>query len=146
MAFLRVRKSGLILEYKIGAPLFVSSPRPAQRGEGRVRAVLRPHCGEHAQSIDYDQQRTEFLQARGYGVMRVWDNEALTNTYGVLEKVLEMLEEKPLTLVPMRPDRKARRESGLHPLPVSRGEGKNERGNGKKREPNHVKITHTKVG
>lgn len=30
--------------------------------------------------------------------MRVWDNEALTNADGVLEKVLEILEEKPLTL------------------------------------------------
>ncbi|MBI4063665.1 MAG: endonuclease domain-containing protein [Elusimicrobia bacterium] len=64
----------------------------------KKRLVIELDGGQHARSIGYDRQRTEFLQARGYRVMRVWDNEALTNADGVLEKVLEILEEKPLTL------------------------------------------------
>ena len=70
--------------------------------------VIEFDGGQHAQSIRYDRQRTRFLQTQGYRVLRVWDNEALTNTNGVLEKALEMIEDNPSPC----------------PLPVSRGEGK----------------------
>jgi len=53
--------------------------------------------GQHAQppQEEKDRDRTRFLEERGFRVLRFWDNEVLTNTEGVLERILEALEEAP---------------------------------------------------
>jgi very-short-patch-repair endonuclease len=44
--------------------------------------------GQHAEQQRYDARRTEFLIARGFKVIRFWDNEVLTQTSAVLESIL----------------------------------------------------------
>ncbi|WP_109108133.1 DUF559 domain-containing protein [Azospirillum sp. TSO35-2] len=46
--------------------------------------------GQHADS-SYDDARTEFLRARGWRVLRFWNNEVLRNPEGVAASVLEAL-------------------------------------------------------
>jgi len=45
--------------------------------------------GQHAEQAGYDEHRTRHLQAKGYRVLRFWNNEALTNIESVLEVILE---------------------------------------------------------
>lgn len=45
--------------------------------------------GQHAEQQEYDEHRTRHLQAKGYRVLRFWNNEALTNIESVLEVILE---------------------------------------------------------
>jgi very-short-patch-repair endonuclease len=47
--------------------------------------------GQHADQADYDERRTRHLQARGYRVLRFWNNDVLTNIESVLEVILEGL-------------------------------------------------------
>ena len=48
------------------------------------KLVLEVDGGQHADSIS-NRARTEFLQQRGFVVLRFWNNEVLGNTNGVLE-------------------------------------------------------------
>ena len=47
--------------------------------------------GQHADQADYDERRTQHLQARGYRVLRFWNNDVLTNLEGVLTVILGSL-------------------------------------------------------
>ena len=47
--------------------------------------------GQHALRKQEDQKRTEYIESQGYRVLRFWDNEALTNTEGVLQRIVEAL-------------------------------------------------------
>ncbi|GAH59825.1 unnamed protein product, partial [marine sediment metagenome] len=38
-----------------------------------------------------DEERTTWLKGRGYQVLRLWNNDVLTNMEGVLEKIEEAL-------------------------------------------------------
>jgi len=40
--------------------------------------------GQHAEQQAYDDKRTAFLQAKGFKVLRYWNNEVLENTGNVL--------------------------------------------------------------
>jgi very-short-patch-repair endonuclease len=51
------------------------------------RLVLELDGGHHADQVQADQRRTEFLTKAGYRVLRFWDNEVLTDTEAVLQKI-----------------------------------------------------------
>jgi adenine-specific DNA-methyltransferase len=49
--------------------------------------------GQHAEAVAYDENRTRFMQAEGYRVLRFWNNEVLTQTGAVRERILQALHE-----------------------------------------------------
>jgi very-short-patch-repair endonuclease len=51
--------------------------------------------GQHAEQVGYDEHRTRHLQAKGYRVLRFWNNEALTNIESVIEVILEAAARPP---------------------------------------------------
>jgi very-short-patch-repair endonuclease len=55
--------------------------------------IIEVDGSQHADSED-DQRRTSLLEAEGWRVIRFWDNDALTNTEGVLLAVLEALQKE----------------------------------------------------
>ena len=55
------------------------------------RLVVEVDGGQHALETPVDGARTEFLAAQGYRVLRFWNNEVITNTEGVLERISEVL-------------------------------------------------------
>jgi very-short-patch-repair endonuclease len=55
------------------------------------KLIVELDGGQHAARADYDAGRTAFLQALGYRVLRFWDNEALGNTGGMLERIAQSL-------------------------------------------------------
>ena len=42
---------------------------------------------QHLEQIEYDRRRTEYLESRGYRVLRFWNNEVLKNIHGVLNGI-----------------------------------------------------------
>jgi very-short-patch-repair endonuclease len=53
------------------------------------KLIVELDGGQHAMGANYDAGRTAFLQALGYRVLRFWDNEALGNTDGVLQRIAQ---------------------------------------------------------
>jgi very-short-patch-repair endonuclease len=51
------------------------------------KLIVELDGGQHAVQADHDAARTAFLQALGYRVLRFWDNDALGNTDGVLQRI-----------------------------------------------------------
>ncbi|MEO7744179.1 MAG: endonuclease domain-containing protein [Usitatibacter sp.] len=46
--------------------------------------IVEVDGGQHADQVDRDEERTAWLRARGYSVVRYWNNEVLKNLEGVL--------------------------------------------------------------
>ena len=66
--------------------------------------VVELDGGQDAEQSAADQARTDFLESRGYRVLRFWNNDVLTNLEGVVEGISEALESP-------------------HPCPLPKGEG-----------------------
>jgi very-short-patch-repair endonuclease len=57
--------------------------------------IIEIDGGHHAENLTYDQERTLFLEAKEYKVLRFWNNEVLNNITGVLEMILKSLGPSP---------------------------------------------------
>jgi len=65
----------------------------------RARLVVELDGSQHAP--DTDATRTSFLQAKGFHVVRFWDNDVLSNTSAVLAAILDVLENRTLSPTPL---------------------------------------------
>jgi very-short-patch-repair endonuclease len=54
------------------------------------RLVIELDGGVHEEQLEYDQARTEFLNAYGYRVIRFPNEEVLTNLTSVLKQILQV--------------------------------------------------------
>ncbi len=52
-----------------------------------AKLVVELDGGQHADEREYDNRRTKWLEARGYQVLRFWNNEAFENIEGVLSEI-----------------------------------------------------------
>jgi very-short-patch-repair endonuclease len=59
------------------------------------RLVIEADGGEHAERAGRDAERTRWLAARGYRVMRFWNHQVLGETEAVLAAIHEALGEHP---------------------------------------------------
>ncbi len=53
--------------------------------------VIEVDGGHHALQADEDRERTDYLAARGYRMLRFWNNEVQTQPDAVLERILAVL-------------------------------------------------------
>ena len=51
--------------------------------------------GQHVEAEEADVQRTAYLKARGFRVIRFWNNDVLENTDGVVEAIAQVLADSP---------------------------------------------------
>ncbi|MGF6351136.1 endonuclease domain-containing protein [Variovorax sp. W2I14] len=58
-----------------------------------AKLILELDGGQHVEAAAYDESRTHFMQGQGYRVLRFWNNEVLTQTESVRERVLQALQE-----------------------------------------------------
>ena len=63
--------------------------------------IVEADGGQH--QPEADQERTAFLEARDYEVLRFWNNDVLGNTIGVLEVIAATAEERRKTLTQPSP-------------------------------------------
>jgi very-short-patch-repair endonuclease len=52
-----------------------------------LKLIIELDGGQHANSINYDGQRSLFLEKRGFKVIRFWNNDVIENSVGVLEAI-----------------------------------------------------------
>ena len=55
------------------------------------RLIIEIDGGQHALATNADDARTAWLEARGFCVVRFWNNEVLKNPDGVIELILAAL-------------------------------------------------------
>ena len=58
-----------------------------------ARLVIELDGGQHAEQSEADAARTQWLEGRGFRVLRFWNNEVEENLDGVLMRILEVLKE-----------------------------------------------------
>src|SRR5207245_3607148 len=56
-----------------------------------LKVIIELDGGQHAAQARSDTERTAFLEALGYRVLRFWNNDALGNTDGVLQRIAQAL-------------------------------------------------------
>ena len=56
------------------------------------RLAIELDGGQHAARRQADETRSKFWRARGYRILRFWDDEVLKNADAVLSKILEVTE------------------------------------------------------
>ena len=54
--------------------------------------IIEVDGGQHNEQQDYDDERTRWLEERGFRVLRFWNNQVLIETDGVLEDIARKLE------------------------------------------------------
>jgi very-short-patch-repair endonuclease len=60
------------------------------------RLIIELDGGQHSESTE-DRERDRELCARGYRVVRIWNNDVIENLDGVIQTLLSELEKQPLT-------------------------------------------------
>ena len=60
-----------------------------------AKLVIEIDGGQHGEEIGYDGARTAFLQAKGYRVLRFWNNDVLGNLEGVVTTIEQALRFPP---------------------------------------------------
>jgi very-short-patch-repair endonuclease len=59
-----------------------------------AKLIIELDGGQHASAVDYDAERTRFLEADGFQVLRFWNNDVLTHLDGVVRTIAERLESR----------------------------------------------------
>ncbi len=64
----------------------------------QAKLAIELDGGQHAEDsqLRYDEKRSAWLEQQGITVLRFWNNEALTNVEGVLQRISEVLRANPL--------------------------------------------------
>jgi very-short-patch-repair endonuclease len=57
----------------------------------KERLIIELDGGSHTETQGYDEVRTAWLEAKGYRVLRFWNNDVLGNQEGVIEVILDAL-------------------------------------------------------
>ena len=52
-----------------------------------AKLVIELDGGQHADAVAYDMERTRRIEAKGYRVLRFWNNDVLTNFESVLDVI-----------------------------------------------------------
>jgi very-short-patch-repair endonuclease len=58
-----------------------------------AKLIVELDGGQHVEAAGYDENRTRFIEAQGYRVLRFWNNEVLTQTDAVRERILQALQD-----------------------------------------------------
>ena len=62
------------------------------------KLIVEIDGGQHAERVQYDERRTNALRAKGFRLLRFWNNEVMQNTNAVLETILAEMNAGPSPL------------------------------------------------
>ena len=65
----------------------------------RAKLIIEVDGSQHLDQKDYDVERTEFLKAKGYQVLRFWNNDVLNNIQSVMSVILQAIPNRQITEV-----------------------------------------------
>ena len=85
------------------------------------KLVLELDGGGHSGCVK-DKARDEYMRKNGITVIRVWNNDALGNTYGVRQHIVNVIKKIDNTKTIPHPGPLPRGEGGKFPLPLGEDE------------------------
>ena len=68
-----------------------------------AKIIIELDGSQHLEQMDYDENRTRYLEMLGYKVLRFWNREVLNNIDAVLEVIWECVYIPPSDLRPPSP-------------------------------------------
>lgn len=94
------------------------------------KLIIEADGDTHAHQIEYDREREAFLAARGYRVLRFWNNDIVSNAEGVFQRIEQALASVPPLTPTLDPSpstgggkaRLRKRRSGLKELGARTGD------------------------
>ena len=63
----------------------------------RKKLIIELDGSQHLQQREYDQARTEYLELRGYTVLRFWNNAVMNDIDGVILAIMQAIAPKDLS-------------------------------------------------
>ena len=60
----------------------------------RQKLIIELDGSQHLEHKEYDEERTKYLEARGYRVLRFWNNDVMNNMEAVVEVIWSVLIEE----------------------------------------------------
>ncbi|WP_430980894.1 endonuclease domain-containing protein [Stakelama marina] len=60
-----------------------------------AKLVIEVDGGQHASQTEQDRDRSRFLEAEGYRVIRFWNNDVIERVEGVVTEIERVLVEMP---------------------------------------------------
>ena len=60
----------------------------------RKKLIIELDGSQHLEQEEYDNERTKYLEARRYRVLRFWNNEVMNEIETVLKVIWSVLQEK----------------------------------------------------
>jgi adenine-specific DNA-methyltransferase len=61
----------------------------------RLKLIIELDGGQHADQVEYDSARTEYLERQGYRVLRFWNNDVMKNIQGVIQIISKIIQPLP---------------------------------------------------
>jgi adenine-specific DNA-methyltransferase len=61
----------------------------------RLKLIIELDGGQHADQVEYDSARTEYLERQGYRVLRFWNNDVIKNVQGVIQVISIIIQPLP---------------------------------------------------
>jgi very-short-patch-repair endonuclease len=59
----------------------------------RKKLIIELDGSQHLEQHEYDEERTKYLEARGYRVLRFWNNDVMNDMDAVLKVIWNVLKE-----------------------------------------------------
>lgn len=60
----------------------------------KKKLIIEVDGSQHLEQVEYDEQRTKYLESLGYKVIRFWNNEVMKDLDGVIRAIWNALEEE----------------------------------------------------
>src|SRR6266540_2088044 len=60
----------------------------------RRKLIIELDGSQHLEQKEYDEERTKYLESRGYRVLRLWNNDVMNNIDNVLKVIWNVLNEE----------------------------------------------------
>jgi very-short-patch-repair endonuclease len=82
--------------FGINMPLAITSltfPLKGTMCAPRRKLIIELDGSQHLEQQEYDDERTKYLEARGYRVLRFWNNDVMNDTEAVLRAIWSALNE-----------------------------------------------------
>ncbi len=61
----------------------------------RRKLIIELDGSQHFEQEEYDRERTQYLESRGYKVIHFWNNAVISDIESVILAIVQVLEERP---------------------------------------------------
>ena len=61
----------------------------------RKKIIIELDGSQHLEQEGYDQESTEYLETKGYKVLRFWNNSVMNDIESVIRAIIQAMESEP---------------------------------------------------